>query len=1416
MGRMTRLPRTASLGLAFLAILAGIALVRRREGALDDRTASTAARPDRVCDPRLPGDPSDRDESSPVASRSRAAAAPEVRFYGAPVVRQEPDGPVRVSSDGYEQTFSTEDVRLAFGDSSLSLRLKDLRIGGRSVVPADSLSSVAPRLEKGTRDEVVYQRGEVAEKYLLKGGDVEQVFVLSEALAPWRDRGPLSVVVALASALHPVRRAGTPGAPGDRIEFSDGFGMPVLTYGAATAIDASGRTQPLGYALRGSDLEMTLDAGFLASAAFPLTIDPTISVTPASLTFNAPLSGPNPAPQAVIMKNTSATASLRWKTVVTTTSGGAWLSCNPTKGRRKPLQSKSVSVSVAMTTLAEGTYTGNIRFVEQTDATNFVDLPVTLNVRGLPFIAVQPAAGLTFNAPTGSGLQPTQDLTLTNQGGQTLNWTLAFATVPPGGTWLVGVTPTSGSLPGGAFAPLTVTVDATGLVAGTYAGTVTVSGNATNSPVSTPVQMIVSDLPFLDVSWAASAGFPASMDFTGPVGNPAPIFQDVTIRNGGGSPLNWSIDTTVPFPVWLSVNPLSGTGILPGQTVNPAFQVSVSATGLPVGIYTYTLVIAGNASNAPVNIPVTFTIEDLPLIDVQPLLLTFDAPLGGPDPAPQIVTVANQGGGTLNWTAVASGGTWLSISRTGGSETAGASEDVQVLATVGALAAGIYGGTVQFDDGSGTGPLVSVTFNVNANPKIQLTPTSLVIDVPFNGSPATATVDLQNVGDGATPLAWTAASGAPWLSVGPAAGNVPSGGTTPLTVTVDPSGLVAGAYVGQITVDSTNATNAPRTVSVTMNVNFDPKIKLTPSSLVFDVPQNGAAAQDTVTLQNVGDSAVPLDFATSVTTGNGGAWLGVTPASGSLSSGQSAPLTVTATPGILAAGTYTGLVRVDSTSGSNAPQQVFVTMNVNANPKIRLAPTNVVFDLPAGGIPAGTTVTLDNVGGGGTPLAFTASSNAAWLSVAPASGNVAAGTSQALTVTATPGVLAAGSYSGLVTLASGNATNAPQLVFVTMNLSGEPRIGLSPSSLTFITGVTINPPNQQVTVTNTGGLTLNWTATSSVSTPPAGAWLSLSGTTTGSLTAGLSAPPFDAVVDVTGLAAGTYVGTITVTAPATSNSPQPITVTLNVSASPAIGLSPPSLTFNVPISGPNPGNQAVIVSNPGGGTLNWSATSSISTPAGGTWLSLSGTTSGSVPGGNATFDAAVDITGLAAGTYSGAIDVSDPLAGNDPQSILVTLKVLASPSIGLSAPLVFNATWSGPNPANQTVTVTNVGDQTLDWSAASSVTTPPGGTWLSLVPGAPLGSIIGNGFTAAFGVAVDLTGLPAGTYTGMITVTGNSTNSPQTIGVTLNIVDIVALTSNAARVGYCGAVGLEFLLPLGLIRLCRRRRAAGGPRESRS
>jgi subtilisin family serine protease len=98
---------------------------------------------------------------------------------------------------------------------------------------------------------------------------------------------------------------------------------------------------------------------------------------------------------------------------------------------------------------------------------------------------------------------------------------------------------------------------------------------------------------------------------------------------------------------------------------------------------------------------------------------------------------------------------------------------------------------------------------------------------------------------------------------------------------------------------------------------------------------------------------------------------------------------------------------------------------------------------------------------------------------------------------------------------------------------------------------------------------------------------------------------------------------------------------------PTISLGRTNLYFTSLSNGVQTGSQSVLVNNSGTGTLNWSASVDAS------WISLSpasGTGEGQVT-------VSVSPAGLAAGSYSGVVLVSDSGATNSPQAVGVTLVV---------------------------------------------------------------------------------------------------------------------------------------------------------------
>jgi hypothetical protein len=97
---------------------------------------------------------------------------------------------------------------------------------------------------------------------------------------------------------------------------------------------------------------------------------------------------------------------------------------------------------------------------------------------------------------------------------------------------------------------------------------------------------------------------------------------------------------------------------------------------------------------------------------------------------------------------------------------------------------------------------------------------------------------------------------------------------------------------------------------------------------------------------------------------------------------------------------------------------------------IATTPTSMSFTGPAGGAnPASQALTISNAGTG--TLTWTASSNAAWLTLSPTSGTAPS----SATVSVSTAGLAAGTYNGAITLTATSATNSPFSVPVTLTVS---------------------------------------------------------------------------------------------------------------------------------------------------------------------------------------------------------------------------------------------------------------------------------------------------------------------------------------------------------------------------------------------
>jgi hypothetical protein len=192
---------------------------------------------------------------------------------------------------------------------------------------------------------------------------------------------------------------------------------------------------------------------------------------------------------------------------------------------------------------------------------------------------------------------------------------------------------------------------------------------------------------------------PSSLSFTMTAGSTTSQQQTVSVTSSRSMRFSVSVSGSSGGVTWLSVSP-SGTLSTP-QTLT----VSVRASQLPAGTYSGAVNISSSSGSS--SIPVQLTVSSNQGLTATPSSLSFSGTVGGSSPAAQNVSIAASP--NVTFTAVASGGSWLTVSPTTGTTPA----SLSVKASLAPLAAGTYSGSVAISGGGRT-VTVLVTFTVNS------------------------------------------------------------------------------------------------------------------------------------------------------------------------------------------------------------------------------------------------------------------------------------------------------------------------------------------------------------------------------------------------------------------------------------------------------------------------------------------------------------------------------------------------------------------------------------------------------------------------------------------------------------------------------------------------------------------------------
>jgi hypothetical protein len=251
----------------------------------------------------------------------------------------------------------------------------------------------------------------------------------------------------------------------------------------------------------------------------------------------------------------------------------------------------------AMISASADSYQGGVAFLVVNDNESAV-------------LGITPSSAYNPSGYVGGPFSPSNLVyTLTNSGNFGLNWTAAKTV-----SWLT-LSPTSGTLAGGASTTFTVSVNSSANTLAASTNTDTITFNNTTSGdgnASRSVTLTITGAPVLAVS-------PNGFSSSGAVGGPfSPVAASLSVSNTGLSSMGW---TATPNASWVTASPASGT-LAAGTSTSVNVSINSTANTLSPGAYTNTVTFA-NTSNGAGNTTRTVILSVQPPVPVMTALPPF-------------------------------------------------------------------------------------------------------------------------------------------------------------------------------------------------------------------------------------------------------------------------------------------------------------------------------------------------------------------------------------------------------------------------------------------------------------------------------------------------------------------------------------------------------------------------------------------------------------------------------------------------------------------------------------------------------------------------------------------------------------------------------------------------------------------------
>ncbi len=821
------------------------------------------------------------------------------------------------------------------------------------------------------------------------------------------------------------------------------------------------------------------------------------------------------------------------------TSGVSWVYFDYPTGSLPPGFGTSVGVYVSGYGLLPGIYGGSVDFINTGNGAGNAQRWVQLTVKAPGALVVTPTNAFESAGYQGGPFTPvTKVYTVQNV---STNFTLEFSAVPNADWQTVDVE--SGTLGPGESTNVVVTINgnATNLTAGVYVESVGFNNNTTG-------EYLGDRETILTVNSLLNVTPTGSFNSSGPVGGPfTPNSTTYTLQWLGSMPVNW---TAYSPDDWFTISPEFGA-LNPNETVEVTVSYNSSANTLPEGVWESGVTFTADQLDTYVN-RFTQLIVGQGQLFVTPFGgFNSSGAQGGPfSPASKTYRLTWVGVTNVQWTTDLSAN-WITASPASGTLTNGQYVDVTISVNANAqsLTSGSYQGFFEFVNVETEHTYEVFALNLTVTPAgtLSVEPgTPLERTGPDGGPFATGSYTLRNYT--ANPLNWTASSATPWITLFNTNNTLPAYGIAYVSIQINTqaNSFAAGSYTGSVSFANISNGQGNTARDVLLTVIPAGVIAVAPNeSFLSNGPQGGPfnPPSKTYTVSNTGGWPIYWSI------GWGVSWATVSPTYGQLAAGASTNVTVTITGNLLSSGTYSNDVRFFNSTNGRGNTLRPVVLTVGPLP-------GVLSVTPAGGSsssgyvggpfnPANFAYQLSNTGS--AALNWTASKSAAWVSLSQTSGSLNPGASTTINVSinSSANSLAAGTYNDSVsfnntTSGVGNTTRA---VTLTVNpippgvLSVSPAGGLTSSGYQY---GPFSPSSQAYTLSNTGSLSLNWTASKTAS------WVTLS-SASGSLAPGGSANVTVSInTNANGLAGGSYSDTVSFvnTSNGTGNTTRPVSLTV--------------------------------------------------------------------------------------------------------------------------------------------------------------------------------------------------------------------------------------------------------------------------------